>query len=108
MHRARPITQDGNGQFRKDQYTTISEMPFHIERVFMEKRAENDTEGKFMHMVTLTEGKRVTIRSIDHPEYSTTIDRLQACIIPAGFGRQEYINEDGSHAMVVIIRLKQG
>lgn len=108
VHRARPITQDGNGQFRKDQYTTISEMPFHIERVFMEKRAENDTEGKFMHMVTLTEGKRVTIRSIDHPEYSTTIDRLQACIIPAGFGRHEYINEDGSHAMVVIIRLKQG
>jgi len=34
-HRARPITMDGDGKFRKDQYTTISEMPFHIERIFL-------------------------------------------------------------------------
>ncbi|MPN53732.1 hypothetical protein SDC9_201398 [bioreactor metagenome] len=61
-----------------------------------------------MQIATLTEGKRVTIRSIDHPEYSTTIDRLQACILPAGLGRHEYVNEDGSHAMVVLIRMKKG
>lgn len=107
-HRARPITVDGNGKFRKDQYTSIPEMPFHIERVFLEKSAINDTEGRFMHIATLTEGSRVTIRSLEHPELQTTIERLQACIIPAGFGRHEYINEDGSHAMVVILRLKEG
>jgi len=106
-HRARPITIDGNGKFRKDQYTTIPEMPFHIERIFFEHKAENDTEGKYMQIVTLTEGKQVTIRSIENPEYSTTIERLQACIIPAGFGKHEYINEDGTHAMVVLIRLKE-
>ena len=82
-------------------------MPFHIERIFFEQRAENDTEGKYMHIVTLTQGKNVTIRSIDNPEYSTTIERLQACIIPAGFGKHEYINEDGTHALVVLIRLKK-
>lgn len=107
-HRARPIAIEGNGKYRKDRYTTLPEQPFHIERIFLEKRAENDTEGKYMQIVTLTEGQRVTIRSIDHPEYSTTIERLQACIIPAGYGRHEYINEDGSHAMVVLIRLKKG
>ena len=107
IHRARPITIDGNGKFRKDQYTSISEMPFHIERIFFEHRAENDTVEKYMQIVTLTEGKQVTIRSIENPEYSTTIERLQACIIPAGFGKHEYINEDGSHAMVVLIRLKK-
>jgi len=106
-HRARPITIDGNGKSRKDQYTTIPEMPFHIERIFFEHQAENDTEGKYMQIVTLTEGKQVTIRSIENPEYSTTIERLQACIIPAGFGKHEYINMDGTHAMVVIIRLKE-
>lgn len=105
-HRARPITIDGNGKFRKDQYTTIPEMPFHIERIFFEHYAENDTEGKYMQIVTLTEGKQVTIRSKKDPEYSTTIERLQACVIPAGFGKHEYINQDGSHAMVVLIRLK--
>jgi hypothetical protein len=106
-HRARPITMDGNGKFRKDRYTTISEMPFHIERIFFEHHAENDTEGKYMQIVTLTEGKQVTIHSKENSEYSTTIERLQACIIPAGFGKHEYINEDGTHAMVVLIRLKK-
>lgn len=108
VHRARPVTIDGNGKFRKDQYSTIPEMPFHIERIFFEEKAENDTEGKYMQIVTLTEGKRVRIRSRKNPEYATTIDRLQACIIPASFGEHEYINEEGVHAMVVIIRLKFG
>lgn len=108
FHRARPVAVAGDGKFRKDQYTTIPEQPFHIERIFLEQRAENDTEGRFMHIVTLTEGRRVTIRSLDNPRYAATIERLQACIIPAGMGRHEYINEDGSHAMVVIIRLKKG
>ena len=108
FHRARPLAVAGDGTFRKDRYTTIPEQPFEIERIFLEKRAENDTEGKFMQIVTLTEGKRVTIRSLEHPEYRTTIERLQACILPAGFGRHEYLNEDGSHAMVVLIRLKKG
>lgn len=107
-HRARPIAIDGDGKFRKDQYTSLPEMPFHIERVFMEKRAVNDTEGKYMHIATLTEGSRVTVRSLAHPERETTIDRLQACTIPAGMGEYEFINLDGSHAMVVILRLKQG
>lgn len=105
-HRARPITVDGNGRFRKDQYTTLPEMPFHIERIFMEEEAESDTDGRFMQIVTLTEGTRVTIESLDNPQYRTTIERLQACIVPAGFGRHRYINESGRHAMVVIIRLK--
>lgn len=107
-HRARPVTVEGNGKYRKDRYTTISEQPFHIERIFMEKQAINDTEGKFMQIVTLTEGERVTIRSLENPELQTTIERLQACIIPAGFGRHEYINECGGHAMVVLIRMKKG
>ena len=107
-HRARPVAVDGNGRFRKDQYTSLPEMPFHIERLFMEKRAENDTEGKYMHIATLTEGTSVTVRSLENPDWSTTIERLQACIIPAGFGKHEYLNLDGSHAMVVILRLKEG
>lgn len=107
-HRARPITVDGNGKFRKDRYTTLPEQPFHIERLFFEHRVENDTEGKYMQIVTLTEGSRVTIRSLEHPEYSTTIERLQACILPAGLGKHEYINEEGNHAMVVLIRMKRG
>lgn len=106
-HRARPIATDGNGKFRKDQYTTLPEMPFHIERIFMEEEAISDTDGRYMQIVTLTEGESVTIESLDNPQYRTTIERLQGCIVPAGFGRHRYINESGRHAMVVIIRLKK-
>lgn len=107
-HRARPLAIDGNGRFRKDRYATLPEMPFHIERIFMEDAAENDTEGKFMQIVTLTEGECITIESLRDPSRRTTIERLQACIVPAGFGPHRYINESGRHAMVVIIRLKKG
>ncbi len=106
--RARPVVQSGDGDTRKDQYTTLPEMPFHIERLSLAKRVENDTEGKFMHIATLAEGEEVTIRSIDHPERSAKLERLQAAIIPAGMGRHEYINERGGQATVVIIRLKKG
>ena len=76
FHRARPIAIEGNGKYRKDRYTTIPEQPFHIERIYLEQRAENDTEGKYMQIVTLTEGERVTIRSLDNPALQTTIERL--------------------------------
>ena len=107
-HRSRPIAVDGDGKFRKDQYETIAEMPFHIERIFMEEKADGDTDGRFMQIVTLTEGERVTIVSKADPNRKTTIERLQACIIPASFGEHTYINESGKHAMVVILRLKKG
>ncbi|HVO39471.1 MAG TPA: hypothetical protein VMV03_10645 [Spirochaetia bacterium] len=106
--RARPVVQSGDGETRKDQYTTLPEMPFHIERLFFTKRHENDTEGRFMHIATLAEGEEVTVRSIAHPERAAKIERLQAAIIPAGMGRHEYINEKGGHAMIVLIRMKDG
>lgn len=107
-HRSRPLAIEGNGKYRKDRYATIDEMPFHIERIFMETEAEHDTEGRFMQIVTLVEGERVTIVSLDDPDKRTTIERLQSCVVPAGFGKYRYVNESGRHAMVVILRLKRG
>ncbi len=106
--RARPVVQSGDGETRKDQYTTLGEMPFHIERLFFTHGVENDTEGKYMHIATLAEGEEVTVRSVEHPERQTKIERLQAAIIPAGMGKHEYINEKGGHAMIVLIRMKKG
>jgi len=106
--RARPVVQSGDGDTRKDQYTSLPEMPFHIERLFFVDSIVNDTEGKFMHIATLAEGEEVTIRSRKNPELQTKIERLQAAIVPAGMGEHEYINEKGGHALVVIIRLKKG
>lgn len=105
--RARPVVKKWTKEYCFEQYTTLPEMPFHIERFHFVHRAEYDTEGRFMHVATLAEGQNVTIRSIEHPEYSTTIDHLQAAIIPAYFGKYEMINNGEGLCTLVYIHMKQ-
>ena len=83
-------------------------MPFHIERVYLESEAINDTERKYMQICTLVEGNEVTIECVDDPSKKTTIERLQACILPAGLGKHRYVHTGTGHALVVIIRMKKG
>ena len=52
--------------------------------------------------MTLTVGKKVTIRSKANPDWCTEIDRLQCALIPAGFGDYEVIaSEPGAHTVVM-------
>ena len=105
--RARPEVVCGDGDTRMDRFTTISEMPFEIERFVFTKPMAHTTDGRFLQIPTLTVGKSVVIRSKQHPERQTTLDFLQACLIPAGFGDYEFISPDGSQCTVVMIRLKK-
>lgn len=105
--RARPVVVRGDGDTRMDQYTTVPEMPFEIERFVFNKPMAHSTEGRFLQIPTLTVGKTVTIRSKQNPQRQTTLDFLQACLIPAGFGDYEFISPDGSQCTVVMIRLKE-
>ena len=95
-------------EYSIDRYKTVKEMPFEIERINFTKRAEYDTLGKFMHIPTLTVGKRVKIRSLAHPEFETEIDLWQACLIPAGFGKYECINMSEGACTLVLIRWRKG
>lgn len=106
--RARPIVVRGDGDTRMDRYTSLSEMPFEIERFVFTKPMAYSTEGRFLQIPTLTVGKSVLIRSRQEPNRQTTLDFLQACLIPAGFGDYEFISPDGSQCTVVLIRLKKG
>jgi mannose-6-phosphate isomerase class I len=105
--RARPVVVRGDGDMRLDRFTSISEMPFEIERFVFTKPMAHSTEGRFLQIPTLTVGKSVIIRSKQHPERQTTLDFLQACLIPAGFGDYEFISPDGTERTVVMIRLKK-
>lgn len=105
--RARPVVVRGDGDTRMDRYTSVSEMPFEIERFVFTKPMTHSTEGRFLQIPTLTVGKTVLIRSLAHPERQTTLDFLQACLIPAGFGDYEFVSPDGRECTVVMIRLKQ-
>jgi hypothetical protein len=104
--RARPVVIDGDGDTRHDRFTTISEMPFEIERFVFNKPMRHTTDGRFLQIPTLTVGKKVIIRSLSDPSLETTLDFLQACLVPAGFGDYEFVSPDGMECTVVMIRLK--
>jgi hypothetical protein len=91
-----------------DRYSSDPRMPFEIERFHFTHRADNDTEGKFLHIVTLTVGNQVTIRSKANPAFHNTIRKFQSAIVPACFGEYEFVNEDGSACTVVQLRWKKG
>ncbi len=91
-----------------DQYKSYSVMPYEIERIHFEKKGELSTEGKFMHMLTLTVGSRVTVVSKKDPALRAECDKFQCLVIPANFGDYEIINEAGGRATCVIERWKKG
>lgn len=104
--RAKPAVVSGDGDRRMDRYSTVSEMPFEIERFVFTKPVSHTTDGRYLQIPTLTVGKSVIIRSKADPKRQTTLDFLQACLIPAGFGDYEFISPDGTERTVVMIRLK--
>ena len=91
-----------------DRYKTTPVMPYHVERIHFEKVGEFSTEGKFMNMLTLTVGSKVTVRSKANPELFAICDKFQTLVVPASFGDYEIINEEGGRATCVIQRWKQG
>lgn len=95
-------------EYYMDRFASLPEMPFEIERMHFDQRAENSTEGKFAHILTLTVGKCVTIRSKANHKLTTDIDLFQSCTVPASFGEYEIINPDGGHSTVVLLRWKLG
>jgi hypothetical protein len=104
--RARPVVVRGDGDTRMDRFSSLDEMPFEIERFVFTKPMAHSTEGRYLQIPTLTVGKSAIIRSKQDSALQTTIEFLQACLIPAGFGDYEFISPDGSQCTVVMIRLK--
>ncbi|MBR5247426.1 MAG: hypothetical protein IKV27_00545 [Lachnospiraceae bacterium] len=91
-----------------DRYKSTPVMPYHVERIHFEKCGEYSTEGKFMHMFTLTVGSKVTVRSKAGANLYAECDKFQTLVIPASFGDYEIINEEGGRVTCVIQRWKKG
>ncbi len=107
LRAGRHVTQ-WNKEFSRDEYDTLPEMPFMVERLHFYNRAENDTKNAFMHLLTLTVGTSVRIVSKSDPTKFTKLNRLQSAIVPASFGEYEIVNDDGGHSTVVQFRWKEG
>lgn len=103
-----PVVIKWTKEYAIDRYEMIKEMPFEIERIHFTEYAEYDTLGKFMHIPSLTVGKRVKIRSKANPEWETELNQWQSCMIPAGYGAYECINLGAGACTLVLIRWKKG
>lgn len=95
------IVRKGPG-WSEDRYTSFGPMPFLIERLHFRKKIEADTRGRFCHIVVLTEGDRVLIRSKREPRHAIELEWIQLALIPAGFGPYECINIGKSAACTLV------
>jgi mannose-6-phosphate isomerase class I len=59
---------------------------FSLRRLEFDRRMEDDTAGKF-HVLTLVDGERVRVRSLDHPEKCYEADFMDLVVVPASMGR---------------------
>ncbi len=106
--RARPKVIFSKDDYCIERFSTIPEMPFHIERIHYYNHAEYSTYGKFTQVITLTRGKKAMIRSLSNPDLKAEIVRYHNAVIPASFGDYELISLDGGFNTAVLIRLKKG
>lgn len=102
------VLREGDG-WREDQYSSYGPMPFHIERLHFQDSITSDTDGRFCHLLFLTKGDRVLIRSKIHAEYCTELEWIQFAFVPAGFGEYECVNIGQSEESTVVkMRWKKG
>ncbi len=59
---------------------------FSLRRLDFQTSIEDDTKGKF-HVLSVVNGERIRIRSIDHPERSFEAQYLDIVVVPANMGR---------------------
>ncbi|MCE5269828.1 phosphoheptose isomerase, partial [bacterium] len=80
---------------------------FSLRRLEFEKSIEGDTEGKF-HVLTLVDGEKVVVRSLDHPELCYTQNYLDVVVVPANMGRYVIENLGNQPVCVHKTMLKDG
>jgi hypothetical protein len=104
--RARPEIIKWTKEYYIDRYSSVPEMPFDVERIFFYKGAEYSTEGKYVHIITLTVGENMEIRSKKNPAFHTNINLFQSAVIPATFGEYELVNNSKGQCTAVVFHWK--
>jgi mannose-6-phosphate isomerase class I len=105
---AKPKVEVWTKDYVRERFSSDPRMPFEIERFQFATCADNDTNGRFFHVVTLTAGSGVSIRSKTDPSRTNFIQKYQSAIVPACFGEYEFVSTDGAPCTVVQQRWKKG
>lgn len=80
---------------------------FSLRRLEFEKTIEGDTAGKF-HVLTLVDGEKVLVQSLDKPEFNYTQHYLDVVVIPANIGKYKITNLGKQPVCVHKTMLKDG
>lgn len=80
---------------------------FTLRRLEFEKSIEDNTGGKF-HVLTLVDGEKVMVQSVDHPELCYTQNYLDIVIVPANMGKYTITNMGNQPVCVHKTMLKDG
>ena len=76
------------------------QMYISLRRLEFEKVCEQDTKNEKFHVLTLVDGDKVRIRSVEHPERYFDLDFMEIACVPANMGK--YVVENLSKEPVRI------
>jgi len=80
---------------------------FSLRRLEFEKKIEDDTRGRF-HVLTLVDGEKVAVRSVENPALCYTQNYLDVVIVPANVGRYVIENQGNQPVCIHKTMLKDG
>lgn len=63
------------------------QMYISLRRLEFEKCCEQDTKGERFHVLTLVDGEKVRVRSVEHPERHFDMDFMEIVCVPADMGK---------------------
>ncbi|MBN2375433.1 MAG: class I mannose-6-phosphate isomerase [Sedimentisphaerales bacterium] len=80
---------------------------FSLRRVEFDKFAEQDTNGVF-HVLTLVDGEKVVVESMEEPDRSYTLNYLDMVVVPANIGKYRIRNLGNQSIKIHKTLLKDG
>ncbi len=63
------------------------QMYISLRRLEFENKCEQDTKGEKFHVLTLVDGEKVRVRSVEHPERLFDMEFMEIVCVPADMGR---------------------
>ena len=80
---------------------------FSLRRLEFEKSCTQKTDGKF-HVLTLVDGERIRVRSLEHPERYYDASFMDLVVVPADMGEYEILNLGAEPVRVHKTLLREG
>ena len=84
------------------------QMYISLRRLEFERRCPQDTHGEKFHVLTLVDGDRVRVQSLEHPERRFDMEYMDIVCVPADMGAYEIVNLGAEPIRVHKTTLREG